>query len=232
MHFLMLQEKGRNFPTPISGVGHTLSTPCGGQSHSDQDRVCWDIEASPTLQSSLTSLPPPLPALVCLSHSDRAGRQGPGRAGPVHLLRAGFPPKSSTVACPLLSKSLFLSHSLYCRALHFHLIVGGVIRRLCHPGDREGGRTRCSPGVPKSSSDSAQWAVFSGCRMTARVIGCSSPFLFPKCLGQSRFPALVLPCLSRKGETFLYFIGRYTIDRESRTSIQALGVSLREEKAV
>lgn len=141
MHFLTLidrrevQDKGRNFPTSISVcVGYTLSTPCGGQSHSDQDSVCLGHSSKPTLRplSDFPAHPHP-PTSPGLSES-QAGRPCPPAPGRV-------PPPTPPVACPLLSKSPFLSPSLYCRALHFHLIVGGVIRRLCHPGDREGGCT-------------------------------------------------------------------------------------------
>lgn len=185
MHFLTLigrqevQDMGRNFPTPISVCfGHTLSTPCGGQSHSDQDRVCLGHSSKPTLQS-LSGFPATPSTSLDLSESQRQSRVS-GREARSTCSGQGSPSShASTVACPLLSKFLFLSHSLCCRALHFHLIVGGVIRRPCHPGDREGGCTLCSsPGVAKSSFDRAQWAVFSGCRMTTRAIGCSSSSSF------------------------------------------------------
>ena len=160
-----VQDTGRNFPTPISVcVGHTLSTPCGGQSHSHQDRVCLGHSNKPTLQS-LSGFPATPSTSLGLSESQRQSRAS-GRGALSTCSGQGSPSShASTVACPLLSKFLFLSHSLCCRALHFHLFVGGVIRRLGHPGDREGGCTLCSsPGVAALSAPLRAWP---SCHLTA-----------------------------------------------------------------
>lgn len=115
-----------------------------------------DAHPGPLFNPSLTSLPPhlqspnqPWPIRVL------ATEQGVWLGGPVHLLQACLLLPLLHRCGPLLSKSLFLSRSLYCRALHFHLIiVGRVIQRLRYPGDREGGCTlSSSPVVAKPSSD-------------------------------------------------------------------------------
>lgn len=163
-----VQDKGRNFPSPISVcVGHTLSTPCGGQSHSDQGSVCLGHSSKPTLQplSDFPATPSTSPGLS----ESQAGRPRPPAPGRVP------PPPTPPLWPALYSASLYFYHPHYTAGLFIFisLLVGSSRDFVTQETGREAALCS-SPGVAKSSSDSAQWAVFSGCRMTARAIGCSS----------------------------------------------------------
>ena len=84
----------------------------------------WDIQVSPLFSPSLASLPPPLPALVCLSHSDRAGRQAEGPCPPAP---GRVPPPPTPPLWPALySASSYFYHTHYAAGLFIFisLLVG------------------------------------------------------------------------------------------------------------
>lgn len=131
MHFLTLigrqevQDMGRNFPTPISVCfGHTLSTPCGGQSHSDQDRVCLGHSSKPTLQS-LSGFPATPSTSLDLSESQRQSRVS-GREARSTCSGRVPPPPTPPLWPALYSASSYFYHTHYAAGLFIFisLLVG------------------------------------------------------------------------------------------------------------
>lgn len=90
--------------------------------------------------------------------------------------------------------SLFLSCSLYCSALHFHLIiVGGVIRRLRCPGDREGDCILSCLPMLRIHHLTIHLSFSPGSRVTTGAPWSSQLFLLPEVSISISFPHWSFP---------------------------------------